>query len=181
MLFFSFFKTLIGQQLTIELKNGVTISGSLISVDQYLNVKLQGINVKDPTQHPQLAALKNCFIRGSVIRYCCFVVTPWLVCFITPCFLPLVFRVLDIYIFLQIKSMWNCYRMLHERRTPLVEAVANSNNHSLGETVANSNNNSMLHFKWNFVNPNFLLVLPFFIFRFEPKTNKNLGHLIAGT
>eukprot|EP01040_Poterioochromonas_malhamensis_P012135 gene12135-13268_t len=69
MIFFSFFKTLIGQQLTIELKNGVSITGSLISVDQYLNVKLTAISIDNPQQFPQLAALKNCFIRGSVIRY----------------------------------------------------------------------------------------------------------------
>lgn len=68
MLFFSFFKTLIGQKLTIELKNGVSISGNLISVDQYLNVKLNTIEIDNPQLYPQLAALKNCFIRGSVIR-----------------------------------------------------------------------------------------------------------------
>jgi U6 snRNA-associated Sm-like protein LSm2 len=69
MIFFSFFKTLIGQKLTIELKNGVIISGSLISVDQYLNVKLSAISIENPQEHPQLSSLKNCFIRGSVIRY----------------------------------------------------------------------------------------------------------------
>jgi U6 snRNA-associated Sm-like protein LSm2 len=68
MIFFSFFKTLIGQKLTIELKNGVTISGLLVSVDQYLNVKLSGISVENPSLYPQLASLKTCFIRGSVIR-----------------------------------------------------------------------------------------------------------------
>jgi U6 snRNA-associated Sm-like protein LSm2 len=125
MLFFSFFKTLIGQQLTIELKNGVTISGSLISVDQYLNVKLQGISVKDPAQHPQLAALKNCFIRGSVIRYCCL-----LLIFIWLCFLRLTFFPcrLGIFIFLQIKLMSNCYRTLREKRMQVAEAVTNSKN-----------------------------------------------------
>ena len=68
MLFFSFFKTLIGQKITIELKNGVLISGNLISVDQYLNVKLNAIEIDNLQVFPQLAALKNCFIRGSVIR-----------------------------------------------------------------------------------------------------------------
>ena len=68
MLFFSFFKTLVGQEVVVELKNGVTIRGQLISVDQYLNVKLKAISVDDSTKFPQLDALKNCFIRGSVIR-----------------------------------------------------------------------------------------------------------------
>lgn len=68
MLFFSFFKTLVGQEVVVELKNGVTIRGQLVSVDQYLNVKLNSISVEDATRFPQLAALKNCFVRGSVIR-----------------------------------------------------------------------------------------------------------------
>jgi U6 snRNA-associated Sm-like protein LSm2 len=68
MLFFSFFKTLVGQEVSVELKNGVIIRGVLVSVDQYLNVKLNTVNVADGVQYPQLAALKNCFVRGSVIR-----------------------------------------------------------------------------------------------------------------
>ena len=38
-------------------------------MDQYLNVKLANVNVVDTTSHPQLSAMKNCFIRGSVVRY----------------------------------------------------------------------------------------------------------------
>ncbi|KAK1743670.1 U6 snRNA-associated Sm-like protein LSm2 [Skeletonema marinoi] len=48
-LFFSFFKTLVGKEIAVELKNDVVLTGTLHSVDQY--------------------ALKNCFIRGSVVRY----------------------------------------------------------------------------------------------------------------
>jgi small nuclear ribonucleoprotein (snRNP)-like protein len=69
MLFFSFFKTLVGQEVIVELKNGINIKGCLVSVDQYLNVKLRNISVEEPALHPQLACLKTCFIRGSVIRY----------------------------------------------------------------------------------------------------------------
>lgn len=68
MLFFSFFKTLVGEEVSVELKNGVVLRGSLVSVDQYLNMKLNTIAVEDGVQYPQLGALKNCFIRGSVIR-----------------------------------------------------------------------------------------------------------------
>jgi len=32
-------------------------------------VKLSNVNVVDTERHPQLACLKNCFIRGSVVRY----------------------------------------------------------------------------------------------------------------
>eukprot|EP01039_Chlorochromonas_danica_P006479 gene6479-7144_t len=69
MLFFSFFKTLVGQEVVVELKNGINVKGQLVSVDQYLNVKLQSLSVDDSSRYPQLSCLKNCFIRGSVIRY----------------------------------------------------------------------------------------------------------------
>jgi hypothetical protein len=38
-------------------------------VDQYLNIKLNNVQVVDKQKYPQLLALKNCFIRGSVVRY----------------------------------------------------------------------------------------------------------------
>jgi LSM domain len=41
----------------------------LHSVDQYLNIKLQDVTVVQPEKYPQLTALQNCFIRGSVVRY----------------------------------------------------------------------------------------------------------------
>eukprot|EP01035_Chromulina_nebulosa_P028505 gene28505-37631_t len=74
MLFFSFFKTLVGKEVAVELKNDkplqqVVLIGTLISVDQYLNVKLKAIRVADEKAHPQLGCMKNCFIRGSAVRY----------------------------------------------------------------------------------------------------------------
>ena len=68
-LFHTFFKTLIGKEVTVELKNNLIIQGTLISVDQFLNVKLDAISVPDPDKYPQFLSIKNCFIRGSVIRY----------------------------------------------------------------------------------------------------------------
>lgn len=68
MLFFSFFKTLVGHEVAVELKNGVVIRGLLVSVDQYLNVKLKDIKVDDVENHPQFFSLRNCFVRGSTIR-----------------------------------------------------------------------------------------------------------------
>lgn len=32
-------------------------------------MKLIDITVLDPERHPHMASVKNCFIRGSVIRY----------------------------------------------------------------------------------------------------------------
>ena len=69
MLFYSFFKTLVSQEITVELKNNIQISGTLVSVDQYLNIKLDNISVEDPDRYPHLATVKNCFVRGSVVRY----------------------------------------------------------------------------------------------------------------
>ncbi|CEM21438.1 unnamed protein product [Vitrella brassicaformis CCMP3155] len=71
MLFFSFFQTLVERnaQVTVELKNDLCITGTLHSVDQYLNVKLNNVTVNDPEKYPHLMSVKNCFIRGSVVRY----------------------------------------------------------------------------------------------------------------
>merc|ERR1712225_182731 len=69
MLFFSFFKTLTQQTVTVELKNDISIRGTLKSVDQYLNIKLDDITVLDELKYPHLSSVKNIFIRGSVVRY----------------------------------------------------------------------------------------------------------------
>ncbi|KAH9454803.1 hypothetical protein MJO28_007806 [Puccinia striiformis f. sp. tritici] len=47
MLIFSVFKALTGQEVTIELKNDLAIQGTLASVDQFLDLKLENIKVLD--------------------------------------------------------------------------------------------------------------------------------------
>ncbi|KAJ5038899.1 uncharacterized protein L3040_006578 [Drepanopeziza brunnea f. sp. 'multigermtubi'] len=69
MLFFSFFKTLVDHEVTVELKNDIQIRGTLKSVDQYLNIKLDNISVVEDLKYPHLSSVKNVFIRGSVVRY----------------------------------------------------------------------------------------------------------------
>ncbi|KAA0155340.1 hypothetical protein FNF27_02183 [Cafeteria roenbergensis] len=69
MLFYTFFKTLMGKEVVVELKNGVAIRGTLHSVDHFLNFKLTETSVEDPVRFPQLTTLKSAFIRGSVVRY----------------------------------------------------------------------------------------------------------------
>jgi len=69
MLFFSFFKSLIGKEIIVKLKNDLCIQGTLHSVDQYLNIKLKDITVLDEEKYPHMMSVKNCFIRGSVVRY----------------------------------------------------------------------------------------------------------------
>lgn len=58
-----------GKEIAVELKNDVVLTGTLHSVDQYLNIKLTTVNVVNQERYPQLMSLKNCFIRGSVVRY----------------------------------------------------------------------------------------------------------------
>lgn len=65
----SFFKTITNQTVTVELKNDIRIRGILKSVDQYLNIKLDDIEVLDLDKYPHLSSVKNMFIRGSVVRY----------------------------------------------------------------------------------------------------------------
>mmetsp|Transcript_22228 Transcript_22228/g.37136 ORF Transcript_22228/g.37136 Transcript_22228/m.37136 type:complete len:94 (+) Transcript_22228:170-451(+) len=69
MLFYSYFKTLMGLQVTVELKNDLCIQGTLHSVDQYLNIKLENTRVINEDRYPHMKSVKNCFIRGSVVRY----------------------------------------------------------------------------------------------------------------
>ncbi|KAJ1454786.1 Sm-like protein LSm2 [Pelagophyceae sp. CCMP2097] len=69
MLFYSFFKTLIGKEIAVELKNDVAMTGKLHSVDQYLNIKLTDCKVVDAARYPQLTCVTSVFIRGSVVRY----------------------------------------------------------------------------------------------------------------
>uniref|UniRef100_A0A3B3B8T1 U6 snRNA-associated Sm-like protein LSm2 n=1 Tax=Oryzias melastigma TaxID=30732 RepID=A0A3B3B8T1_ORYME len=66
MLFYSFFKSLVGKDVVVELKNDLR----LVSITQhYLNIKLTDISVTDPEKYPHMLSVKNCFIRGSVVRY----------------------------------------------------------------------------------------------------------------
>ncbi|XP_037227943.1 U6 snRNA-associated Sm-like protein LSm2 isoform X2 [Falco naumanni] len=54
MLFYSFFKSLVGKDVVVELKNDLSICGTLHSVDQYLNIKLTDISVTDPEKYPHM-------------------------------------------------------------------------------------------------------------------------------
>lgn len=50
----SFFKTLIDHEVTVELKNDIQLRGTLKSVDQYLNIKLDDIQVVEELKYPHL-------------------------------------------------------------------------------------------------------------------------------
>uniref|UniRef100_A0A6P7GWU2 U6 snRNA-associated Sm-like protein LSm2 n=1 Tax=Diabrotica virgifera virgifera TaxID=50390 RepID=A0A6P7GWU2_DIAVI len=56
MLFYSFFKSLVGKDVVVELKNDLSICGTLHSVDQYLNIKLTDISVTDTDKYPHMVS-----------------------------------------------------------------------------------------------------------------------------
>ncbi|KAE8384363.1 cytochrome P450-domain-containing protein [Aspergillus alliaceus] len=62
-------RTLTNKTVILELKNDIRIRGTLKSVDQYLNIKLDEVDVLDLDKYPHLSSVKNMFIRGSVVRY----------------------------------------------------------------------------------------------------------------
>ena len=72
------FKTLVGSEVVVELKNDVVLRGVLTSVDQFLNIKLHNVSASTLASSataalaerslPHLQCVQNCFIRGSVIR-----------------------------------------------------------------------------------------------------------------
>ncbi|KAK1240884.1 hypothetical protein MKX07_006317 [Trichoderma sp. CBMAI-0711] len=55
----SFFKTLIDHEVTVELKNDIQLKGILKSVDQYLNIKLDDIQVVEELKYPHLVCLPS--------------------------------------------------------------------------------------------------------------------------
>lgn len=57
MLFYSYFKTLVGKEVVVELKNDLAISGTLHSVDQYLNIKLNNVHVVNEQKYPHMVGL----------------------------------------------------------------------------------------------------------------------------
>eukprot|EP00798_Chlamydomonas_sp_ICE-L_P024122 gene24122-9697_t len=69
MLFYSYFKSLVGKEVTVELKNDLAITGKLHSVDQYLNIKLTNTKAVNAAKYPHMMSVRHCFIRGSVVRY----------------------------------------------------------------------------------------------------------------
>ncbi|KAL5236750.1 hypothetical protein ACI65C_004160 [Semiaphis heraclei] len=68
-LFYSFFKTLVGHEVIVELKNDLCVAGKLHSVDQFLNIKLTDISVQNLEKYPYMSYVSETFIRGSVVRY----------------------------------------------------------------------------------------------------------------
>jgi small nuclear ribonucleoprotein (snRNP)-like protein len=85
-LFYSFFKTLVGKEVAVELKNDVELTGKLHSVDQYLNVKLEDVQVVKKERYPQLVS--EALRQGLRILKCATTLREWrpeVYFFLTPC------------------------------------------------------------------------------------------------
>ncbi|ADM12311.1 U6 snRNA-associated ribonucleoprotein [Encephalitozoon intestinalis ATCC 50506] len=67
MLFYEFFKSNIGKRIFVMLKAGVYVSGVLNSIDPYLNLNLEEVEIL--SDHPGLSGTSLCSIRGSSIKY----------------------------------------------------------------------------------------------------------------
>ena len=70
----SFFKTLIDHEVTVELKNDIQLRGTLKSVDQYLNIKLDDISVVEELKYPHLVRnfglfFLSCLLRDGILIY----------------------------------------------------------------------------------------------------------------
>jgi small nuclear ribonucleoprotein (snRNP)-like protein len=63
-LFFSYFKDLVGKEVTVELKNDLAIRGTLHSVDQYLNIKLENTRVVDQDKYPHMVLYSLCCLKN---------------------------------------------------------------------------------------------------------------------
>lgn len=64
----SFFKTLVDHEVTVELKNDISIKGTLKSVDQFLNIKLDDIQVLEELKYPHLVSHKDNALKGLWMR-----------------------------------------------------------------------------------------------------------------
>ena len=58
-LFYSFFKTLKGKTVIVELKNNVCIEGTLEAVDQYLNLRLSSIRITEESKYPHMVCITS--------------------------------------------------------------------------------------------------------------------------
>ena len=50
---------MVDHEVTVELKNDIQIKGTLKSVDQYLNIKLDDIQVVEELKYPHLVSLDS--------------------------------------------------------------------------------------------------------------------------
>jgi U6 snRNA-associated Sm-like protein LSm2 len=60
----------VGKEITVELKNDMSIKGRLDSVDQFLNIKLADITVQDEERYPHMVQTKTILLSYSIDVSC---------------------------------------------------------------------------------------------------------------
>lgn len=66
MLFYEFFRRHLGRPIKITLKNDLALSGTLRSIDPFLNMRIDSIKADDEVH--ALGSIFVCSIRGSAIK-----------------------------------------------------------------------------------------------------------------
>jgi U6 snRNA-associated Sm-like protein LSm2 len=69
MLFYSFFRRRLGEEVEIVLKSNITLKGKLTSVDTFLTFKLKDVVIGDQEAYPGLKGMDICSIKGSSVKY----------------------------------------------------------------------------------------------------------------
>ncbi|KAK2955843.1 putative U6 snRNA-associated Sm-like protein LSm2 [Blattamonas nauphoetae] len=68
-LFSGMFEALIGKKITIEMKNDLSFSGTLNSVDKYMNMVISDLDKSGQYETTAAKLLNRVFVRGSDVRY----------------------------------------------------------------------------------------------------------------
>lgn len=76
-LFHTFFQTLVGKVVVVELKNDLAVRGTIHSVDQYMNFKLDGAEVVEKERFPQLVSGRGSSVGGRGHRSACGLLWLW--------------------------------------------------------------------------------------------------------
>ncbi|OAG29191.1 U6 snRNA-associated Sm-like protein LSm2 [Nematocida displodere] len=65
------FKSLVGREIRITLKNNVSLSGTLQDIDTFLNLKLSSLKVEHLPEDVYLPLMSatSVFLRGSAVKF----------------------------------------------------------------------------------------------------------------
>jgi len=68
-IFYQLFKTLLGKTVSLELKSGQTLTGTLANVDDFLNLNLEQAAGSEDQNYVGEKNPKNTFVRGTSVTY----------------------------------------------------------------------------------------------------------------
>lgn len=68
MIFYMVFKKKINRKIVVELKNGLIVTGTLLSCDVFMNLKLNNIRIHDIKHFRGLEEISSLSLRGSSVK-----------------------------------------------------------------------------------------------------------------